>query len=148
MQNNTLSHFEGTIVRILELKDVTESELCEPIREEKWSIREIVGHMYSWDQYNLEQMVPNMSEGNALPPFPDHDEFNESAMSQLENVPVDEIIETFVRTRKKLIQYLMDLGDVRFTIGKGKRQFSPESFIKIFLKHDQHHLKQIEEKLS
>ncbi|MBW8348584.1 DinB family protein [Bacillus sp. IITD106] len=144
-----LKQFEETIDVILTLKQVQESLLLEPIREGKWSIREIVGHLYYWDKYNLEKMLPEMADGANLPPFPDHDEYNEEAISYLKDQPIESIINSFIATRKELIRSISNIGeDVRFTIGKGKRQLSVESFIKIFLKHDIHHLQQINEKLN
>ena len=147
--NKTLSQFENTIEEISNLKKLHNSQLLEPISEGKWSIREIVGHLYYWDKYNLEQMVPKMSEGANLPVFPDHDQQNNEAILYLRNQSVESIINDFICTRRELIEGILLLdGDVKFTIGNGKRQFSSESFIKIFIKHDAHHLKQINEKLN
>lgn len=145
----TLDEFEETIDAIRDLKEVQESKLTEPISKEKWSIREIVGHLYYWDKYNLEKMVPIMVNGVNLPQFPNHDQHNKDAILYLRDNTVESIINAFIETRKELIDSISKLGeDVRFTIGKGKRQFSVESFIKIFLKHDIHHLQQIKSKLS
>jgi uncharacterized damage-inducible protein DinB len=147
--NKTLSQFEKTIDRILELKEVSEEKLCEPIKEGKWSIIQIVGHLYYWDKFNLEKMVPYMAEGSDLPAFPDHDQHNEEAMSFIKDTSVESLINSFVHTRKELSETISRIeNDVRFTIGGGKRQFSGESFIKIFIKHDGHHLKQINDQLK
>lgn len=144
-----LNDFEKTIDEISILKEVHNSLLLEPVREGRWSIREIVGHLYYWDKYNLEKMVPKMSKGASLPPFPDHDQHNKEAISYLTNQSVESIINTFINTRQELIESMLKIdGNIRFTIGKGKRQFSGESFIKTFIKHDAHHLEQINEKLN
>jgi len=134
---------------VLDLKEISEEKLSEPIKEGKWSILQVVGHLYYWDKFNLEVMVPYMTEGADLPKFPDHDQHNEEAMSFIEGVSVESLIDSFVQTRKELNEELSRVEkDVRFTIGGGKRKFSVESFIKIFIKHDAHHLKQIKEKLQ
>ena len=147
--NKTLSQFEKMVDHIVELKEVTEELLREPIKEGKWSIIQIVGHLYYWDKFNLEKMVPFMEDGADLPAFPDHDQHNEEAMSFIEDHSVDSIINSFVVTRNELNERISRIDkDVRFTIGGGKRKLSGESFIKIFLKHDSHHLKQINEKLQ
>lgn len=144
-----LNEFEKTIEEISMLKEVQNAELLEPVHEGKWSIREIVGHLYYWDKHNLEQMVPKMSNGASLPPFPDHDQHNKEAVSYLTKQSVESIIDSFINTRQELIESMLKIdSDIRFTVGKGKRQFSRESFIKIFLKHDAHHIKQINEKLN
>lgn len=142
--NKTINQFENMVDHILELKEIEEESLLEPIKVGKWSIIQIVGHLYYWDKFNLEKMVPFMTEGADLPPFPDHDQHNKEAMSFIENSNVESLIDSFVNTRKELAVRISRVGeDVRFTIGGGKRKFSGESFIKIFIKHDEHHLKQI-----
>ena len=144
-----LSQFKDTLDDIQKLKDVKESQLKEPISKGKWSIREIVGHLYYWDKYNLEKMVPIMANGANLPQFPNHDEHNKEAIAYMEDYSVESIIDAFIETRNELIESIFKVGeDVRFTIGKDKRQFSGESFIKIFIKHDIHHLQQINGKLN
>ena len=144
-----LKQYEETIEDIRQLKDVQESKLKEPISKGKWSIREIVGHLYYWDKYNLEKMIPFMKDGASLPPFPNHDEHNEEAISYLTDYTVEAIIDVFIDTRKELIESISKVDeDIRFTIGSGKRKFSAESFIKIFANHDIHHLQQINEKLK
>lgn len=147
--NNTLKQFEKMIDQILQLKEVPEDKLREPIKEGKWSIMQIVGHLYYWDKFNLEIMLPHMAEGSDLPSFPDFDQHNAEAISFIEDYSVGSLIELFVHTRKELHEKMAGLGeDVRFTIGGGKRKFSAESFLTIFTKHDLHHLEQINEKLT
>ncbi|MDX8047076.1 DinB family protein [Gracilibacillus sp. S3-1-1] len=146
--NKTLSQFEKMIDNILGLKEFSEEILSEPTKEGKWSIREIVGHLYYWDKFNLENMVPLMIKDADLPKFPDHDQHNEEAMRFIKDYSDETIIDNFVLTRKELAERISKLDeDVRFTIGGGKRKFSGESFTKIFIKHDAHHSKQITEKL-
>ncbi len=146
--NKTLNQFGMTIDEALKLKETSTSKLCEPISEGKWSTREIVGHLYYWDKFNLEKMVPVMAHDTDLPKFPDHDQLNEEAITFLEDYSVENIIDNFVVTRKELIEKISSLDkDIRFTIGGSKRKFSGDTFMKIFVKHDAHHLKQISEKL-
>lgn len=144
-----VKQFEDTLQDIQKIKDVQESQLNDPISDGKWSIREIIGHLYYWDKFNLEKMVPVMADGANLPQFPDHDQHNEEAITYLKDHSVEAIIDTFIETRKALIERISLVEeDARFTIGSGKRQFSVESFLKIFVEHDIHHLQQIHEKLN
>ncbi|OLS38102.1 hypothetical protein BTR22_06265 [Alkalihalophilus pseudofirmus] len=147
--NKTLISYHQTIEPIKSLAVYPASSLTEPIGKDKWAIREIIAHMYYWDHFILQKMVPQMAEGADLVAFPDHDSHNSEGLKLLENESVRSIIDRFSNVREELVQRLSELEpDVRFTIGGGKRQFSPESFVKIFVKHDQHHLKQINEKLN
>ncbi|UOE95852.1 DinB family protein [Alkalihalobacillus sp. LMS39] len=147
--NKTLQQFQVTIEEVIQFQDMNEELLCEPLSVGKWSIREIIGHLYYWDKFNLELMVPYMQDGNDLPPFPNHDELNHEGIRMLKDHSVKDIITLFISTRKELITQISTIDEnVRFTIGGGKRKLSTESFVKIFLKHDSHHLKQMREKVK
>lgn len=147
--NKTFQEFAKTLNVVQMLCETDEHILLEPIGEGKWSRKEIIAHLYYWDKFNLEVMVPKMSDGANLPSFPDHDDYNKLAVEALEKDTVHTIIQYFVETRNELLQKINNIpSDIRFTIGKGKRQFSPESFMKMFLKHDAHHIKQINGKLK
>ncbi|MEC2070991.1 DinB family protein [Alkalihalophilus marmarensis] len=147
--NKTLISYQQTVEPIKSLAVYPASSLTEPIGKDKWAVREIIAHMYYWDHFILQKMVPHMADGADLVPFPAHDSHNSEGLKSLENESVHSIIILFSNRREELVQRLTKLEpDVRFTIGGGKRQFSPESFVKIFVKHDQHHLKQINEKLN
>ncbi|KMJ60463.1 hypothetical protein AB685_00610 [Bacillus sp. LL01] len=122
-----------------------EAELIIPITNGKWSVKEIIGHIYYWDIYLLENMIPEMKDNGVLPDFPNHDEYNEKAIRTIERFTnTHGLIEEFVITRKKLINKMENLNQgVSFTIGHGKRKFTPESFLKMFVDHDKHHMEQI-----
>lgn len=144
-----IKQFEEVIPLIERLKNDPESLLTDPIAEDKWSIREIVGHLYYWDRYNLEEMVPEMKDGISLPEFPDHDLYNAEGLRLLEGKSAEAVIDLFIKIRNALVEKMSEVDeDLSFTIGSGKRTFSPESFIRMFVEHDRRHLKQIEEKVG
>ena len=92
----------------------------------------------------------SITQGSHLIAFPDHDLHNDEAIqhiSRFENF--DSIIDVFVHTRTRLLEMINRVeSDIKFTVGSGKRQFTIESYISIFSKHDTHHLKQIRDKLN
>ncbi|GAK13172.1 DinB family protein [Geomicrobium sp. JCM 19039] len=145
----TFASLTNSMVAIEKLYEVGEYQLIQPMRKGKWSVREVVGHLESWDTHILSEWVPAIEEGARLSAFPDHDTFNHEAIEMRKNLDVKTSLDQFLTTRKKLISQLLAIDpNVRFTIGDGKRQFSVETFAKMFAKHDQHHMKQIEEFLS
>ncbi|MDG5472300.1 DinB family protein [Jeotgalibacillus sp. ET6] len=147
--NKTIKQFEKAISFIEPLKKYPEAFLTEPIQDGKWSIREIAGHLYYWDKYNFEKMVPEMEDGVRLPEFPDHDWYNAEGLRFLEGISAKAVIDLFIRMRNALVEKISAVDeDLSFTIGSGKRTFSPESFIRMFVEHDRHHLKQIEGKVD
>lgn len=138
--------YKKMINEVALLERENELVLLLPIKENKWSIREIIGHLYHWDDYNLQTMVSQMRNGAILPNFPDHDQHNQKGLQSLEGKTAHQILTLFIEKRQAIIEAIekIDMMD-RFTIGSSKRAFSSETFIKIFVKHDAHHLKQIKD---
>ncbi|WP_430786766.1 DinB family protein [Virgibacillus flavescens] len=150
MLNNAISNFKDTTKKIEELKRLPDSTLTTPIQKDKWSIREIIGHVYYWDKFNLEKMVPFMLNDAILQAFPDHDLHNKEALEHIDKFEsVEQIIDTFVSTRRKLAAELSSIDeDVEFQIENEPIEFTVESFVSIFIEHDSHHLQQIDNHLK
>jgi len=146
MSNLSLKNYEKNRNYFLSLHTLPEEKLMKDTEQNKWSIREIIGHIYYWDKFLLDVMVPEMFEGAALPEFPDHDTYNEKAMKHItEFTSTNELLNEFALTRESLLHKIKAIpADTAFTIGKGKRTFSPETFMAMFVEHDDHHIKQIE----
>ena len=147
---NAIISYQNTTVEIVMLKEIEEQKMLEPVQEGKWSIREIIGHLHYWDKFILEEHIPNMKQGVTLTEFPDHDSYNREGIhyiSRFDNM--DALIDAFANTRNQLFEAINRMNDdVTFTIGKGKRQFTINSYIAIFSDHDYHHLNQIKQKQS
>lgn len=140
-----ITDYEKTAIYVEQLKIFKEEKLITPIIKGKWSIREIVGHIYYWDCFLLKEMLPNMNHGADLPAFPDHDLHNEEAIEYLYGKSAKEIIDMFVEKRTEFMKEITSIDNgSKFTIGGSKRQFTADSFLKIFINHDKHHIKQME----
>ncbi len=145
----SITQYKDNLEEIMDLASLPEDKLLAPIQEGKWSIKEIIGHIFYWDKFILEEMVPHMEQGGVLIAFPDHDLHNHEAVKYITNFQVQEVFEQFANTRNELLDKVSLIpNDVRFTIGKGKRKFSTDSFLKMFVSHDQTHVKQIYEFLE
>ncbi|MFC4559452.1 DinB family protein [Virgibacillus kekensis] len=141
--------YESAIDTVVQLKEVPDAVLTEPIAPGKWSIKEIVGHMFYWDKFILERMVPDMKKGKTLIPFPDHDTYNAEATGYIDKFNPMEVMDVFAETRKKLSGELQAIDSTeRFTIVNEPGDFSPEKLVAIFVEHDEHHFRQIEDKLE
>ncbi|WP_407270346.1 DinB family protein [Radiobacillus sp. PE A8.2] len=140
----------GNVDEFVQLKKYREEVLVEPIADGKWSVREIIGHLLYWDQFNLEKMVPLMADGVRLPAFPDHDLFNEEAVSYIEKYDnVAELIDDFAAIRTNLAKELQAIDKhIKFQIENEPVEYSAELFAQLFLEHDAHHLRQIRTKLE
>ncbi|TCZ79391.1 DinB family protein [Paenibacillus albiflavus] len=145
MSLKAIINYQDTTKEIATLKEIEEYKMLDPIKEGKWSIREIIGHLHYWDKFILEQHIPFMAQGANLIAFPDHDSHNNEGIQYISSFKnVAALIDEFVYTRNQLFEAIHSIkSDIRFTIGSGKRQFTIESYIGIFSKHDIHHLEQI-----
>jgi hypothetical protein len=148
MTNKLFKDYEDTIHEVRKLKDIPEAALLNPIQLGKWSIREIIGHLFYWDKFILEQQVPHFSKNASLPPFPDFELHNQEAIKYIVRYPsITSLIDAFSQTRKQVIEKMSTIDStIKFNIGA--HEFSKDSFITIFTEHDAHHLKQIRDKLE
>jgi hypothetical protein len=148
MSSKIINQFEEFIVYVETLNNkFTEETWQKPVAPGKWTLKQLICHLWNWDVYSIEQMIPLMKDGAQLPEFLDFDSFNDEAIEKaLLFVEFDTLIIQFVETRRAMIKRINEIYDssIRFTIGKGKRQFSIDSYVKIFVHHDEHHKKQIE----
>lgn len=150
MSNKAALSYDQTAEAILKYKEFDEQRLLEPISEGKWSVKEIIGHLYYWDKFILQNHVPFMNEGANLDAFPNHDLHNREAIEYISVfTTTGSLIDEFVLNRRILIKAISGIdSNAKFTIGSGKRQFTVDKYLKIFIDHDSHHLKQMNERLS
>lgn len=147
MSSPTIQEFKDFIPFIEKMKELPLGNWEQPIASGKWTLKELVCHLWHWDRLTLEQMLPLMEAGAKLPAFPNIDKHNEAAKKLAQDFGSGaELVEAFVATRQELLNMLMEKYDqkARFTIGSGKRQYSFDSYVGIFTHHDAHHRKQIE----
>jgi len=147
---DVFQQLEDVTNEFLVIKRYPEATLTEPLSDGKWSIREIVGHLLYWDMFNIEKMIPYMSNGATLPAFPNHDLHNAEAVEYLQTYRnVGDILDDFIKTRKQFINELKKLDtNIKFHIQNEPNTFTPETFVAIFLEHDIHHVNQVKEKLK
>lgn len=151
MTSQAIQEFRAFIPYIEGLRSLEESVWQQPIAPGKWTLKELVCHLWNWDRFSIEVMVPGMAHGANLPAFVDIEEHNQKARELAKDFHnPSELIDAFVRTRSELIERLSDKYDsqMRFTIGGFKRKYSVDSYIEIFTHHDEQHKAQIENMVS
>lgn len=148
MNKKLLEQFEDFNDFVNSIDDVTWQK---PISPGKWTVKEVVAHIWNWDTYTLNTMLPHIKDQAKLPGFVDHDTHNSLAIERAkEFTDRDSMIKTFIETRTHLVNQLhkVDPSEIRFFIGNDKRPYTYERYLKIFVHHDQHHKKQIENLLG
>lgn len=129
-------------------------ELMEkPISKGKFSVKEIIAHLYRWDEYLINVGIPSVLENGTID-FPNFNEYNHESARLVENKSFKEVIEHAVSTREKLCQLFIDNEQYAqkeiVMSGKTHHPKTNEPFtfyylMEDFSEHDHHHKKQIEE---
>jgi len=149
MSSKMLNQFAEFIVYVESLKSkFTQDAWLNPIAPGKWTLKELICHLWNWDVYSIEKMIPLIKDGAQLPAFVNFDSYNNVAIEKAKLFnDFESLINQFVETRREMIKKIEEIYDpsILFTIGKGKMQISIDSYVKIFVHHDDHHKKQIEE---
>lgn len=149
MNTNLINSFDNFTEYV---QSIDEQLWLMPISPGKWTVKEVIAHLWNWDLYTIEIMLPLMKNNAQLPEFIDHDTHNIQAIEKAKQFKDRELlIKSFVETRTYLANRFREIDDnkMRFIIGNDTRPYSLERYIKIFVHHDEHHKKQIEQiKLS
>ncbi|WP_068612755.1 DinB family protein [Paenibacillus tuaregi] len=117
--------------------------------EGKWTIHDVVCHIYLWDKYFLEEAIKPISEGQPLTlRHLDYNEFNRKAVEAGSKLTKPELIELTRQFRSSIVTEIRDQEPSKFTeeyVDADGNKFSVESYLKDFIWHDRHHMKQIED---
>ncbi|XID94908.1 hypothetical protein ACF3MZ_10495 [Paenibacillaceae bacterium WGS1546] len=69
MNNKLLNNFESFIEFVKSIDDITWSK---PIAPGKWTVKDVIAHLWNWDVYTLDVMLPRMKNNAELSEFIDH----------------------------------------------------------------------------
>ncbi|MGR6542570.1 DinB family protein [Paenibacillus tundrae] len=120
MNKKLLDQFEDFNEFVKFIDDITWEKLISP---GKWTVKEVVAHLWNWDTYTLNTMLPNIKDQVKLPGFVDHDTENLKAIKKAKEFKYREsMIKTFIETRTHLVNHLhkVDHSEIRFFIGNDK----------------------------
>jgi hypothetical protein len=140
-----LNHQKNFINFVESLQYLDEYVLRQPIREGKWSIIEIIGHFYFWDEFVLQKRLPFILTGNPLPPSPNANVLNKQSSLLARHEHVHRTIEKCILIRTTLIEALNAIPDenwlVEFNINQTR--LTLYEYLKGLMEHDIHHIHQI-----
>lgn len=140
-----LDHQNNFINFVNSLTYLDEYVLRQPIQEGKWSIIEIIGHFYHWDEFVLRNRLPYMLTASPLPPAPNADTLNAHAALLARNESVQTTFERCLHIRTQLVEVLNRIPDekwfVEFKINHST--LTLYEYLKGLMAHDLHHINQI-----
>ncbi|WP_336773106.1 DinB family protein [Paenibacillus sp. MMO-58] len=157
-QNEILHSFNYFSSWIRSLENTNEKLWFAPIADNKWSISEIIAHLFNWDRYLISEILPAVQIGNEVS-FPDYDTFNKRASDYIQSgVSKSKLIDETVATRHLLVKLLHEMTierlNRRLTVNgvsdcpRTGAHYSLIYIIKEFTEHDTHHKQQIMRFLS
>ncbi|WGU96356.1 DinB family protein [Paenibacillus dendritiformis] len=125
---------------------IAEMEWQTPIDEGKWTIHDIVSHMMLWDKYFYEEAIYPIANGKQVTvSHLDFDAFNREAIEYGKTLTKDELIALTTRYRNMLVDTIQRLDDDTFSREYAEGKFTVKTYLQDFIRHDQHHITQIEE---
>lgn len=126
-----------------ELKALDRELLIEPIAEDKWSTLDILCHIWLWDLYIMEHMIPKMGQGAAVH-FVPHDEINSQVRKYTESHAANELLPQFIEARRRMAASF-EAADAGAEFYVDKRLCNYSAFIEQYVAgHDLHHRMQVE----
>ncbi|ACT01363.1 DinB family protein [Paenibacillus sp. JDR-2] len=152
-QNEILHSFKNFSNWIRSLENMNETLWFAPIAKNKWSISEVIAHLFNWDRYLISEILPAVQSGNEIS-FPDYDTFNKRASEYIQSgISKSKLIDETVATRQLLVQLLHEMTIERLTrrltvngvsnCPSTGAHYSLIYIIKEFTEHDTHHKQQI-----
>ncbi|TYS17636.1 DinB family protein [Rossellomorea vietnamensis] len=131
--------------------DEKQSDL--PLAKGKWSTKQIISHMYGWDLYLLETVLPAALSIKAVS-FPSHDECNARSLKNTETFRFEKLIQQSIHLRDRLLselnteKYLLILEQPLTVNGithcpKNGTQYTLAYLMHEFADHDYQHSNQI-----
>lgn len=144
--------FETWISYVRSLDGLTEQQQLTPIGEGKWAVRDVVAHMWKWDEFFWTHAIQPLTEGKPLTYHHlDFNAFNESAKNECRLLPWTEVAEQAARRRETIAAAIRGVDEAEygreFRDADG-RPFSITEYLLDFVQHDAHHRAQIEEALA
>jgi uncharacterized damage-inducible protein DinB len=134
------------------LKNLNDKTWTAPITENKWSIKEIIGHIMAWDKYMLEEAILKIKTNQPVTiENLNIDEFNKNAVESIKAKEKDEIIRQTLHFRTEIIKNLALIAEEKFFnnfIDSSGNYFSLHNYLEEYIQHDEHHKQQIEEFLK
>lgn len=124
------------------LRDIDESTFNEKIRPEKWSKKEIIGHLIDSATNNHQRFVRGQFEDR---PSIAYDQNNWNQYNFYQQIDKEQIIDFWTIYNKQLVELMSRITDenLRRECFVGEKYVTLEFLIKDYVEHLEHHLKQV-----
>ncbi|WP_169082008.1 GNAT family N-acetyltransferase [Paenibacillus sp. PL91] len=142
-----LQAFSEWITFVTDLAKFSERIWNQSVAAGKWSVREVVAHIWRWDDYFYEEAIAKAAEGMPLTvKHLDYDQFNENAKAYGKTTSIAELTHQAVQSRKRIIDTIGKLSNEQYDasyIDADGHPFQMSQYMNDFIWHDQHHIQPI-----
>lgn len=145
-KDQCIADFHEWIPFVRSLRSLHPDQWSIPMSQGKWSVRDTVSHIVRWDEYYLEEALKPIEHGKPLTlRFVDIDDFNEEAIQWGQGLDQNQLIQEAVTIRNLLLKTLQHIPDTSYhqEFVVMDQVFVIERYLDDFIRHDQHHMKQI-----
>jgi uncharacterized damage-inducible protein DinB len=147
LSKDMVEEFKLFIPYVEGLRSLKEDNWNKPISDGKWTLKDIISHIMLWDKYFYEEAIHKVKlEESVTARHLDFNEFNAKAIEYAKTKSVDDIIQTCIEYRSKIIEDISGLPEeeyLREYKDGDKKKFSIRGYLRAFISHDKHHKKQI-----
>lgn len=151
-QHNLIKQLEGYVAFVASLREIDTIRWTASISDGKWSVRDIISHIMMWDKNFLDKFVPKLQnhEPVTLEEDTDVQGFNDQAVEYGQTLTQSQLLDEAIFYRSEIVSQLRKLPKPAFLMFfPGRNSFTLASFLTdIFVSHDAHHKKQIQQFLS
>ncbi|WP_028545320.1 DinB family protein [Paenibacillus taiwanensis] len=142
-----LSQFKIWLPFLQQLLEVEEI-WSQPIAANKWTVKEVVSHIMLWDQFFYEEAIRKLADHDPLSfQHVDFDSFNEHAKLYGHANTISRIVSESVVYRTAIVDCIDSMSiqqcEQDYPMRDGN-QFNVLQYLHDFIRHDQHHMSQIE----
>ena len=148
-RSKILEHHQNFIIFIKNLSNFGEQLLRKPIDEGKWSVIEIIGHFYAWDEFVLQYRIPYLFKRADLPKGPNTKDLNIQSALLARTEDIETTLKKCIRIRNELFSQLSKIPNDNWLIELQINQLKLTlyEYLKGLMEHDVHHIKQIKSAL-
>jgi uncharacterized damage-inducible protein DinB len=153
MKEQVLSKFSTYISYLQKLETMEDSIFDLPIKEGKWSIKEIICHIYRWDLHFFEQSIPAVLKERVIN-YPSYHDYNMDSEIYSKTIEMKALLQDSIKLRKRLLHHLSELDVILYepikingytNCPRTNTPYTLMNYIIELVEHDDHHVNQIEE---
>ncbi len=114
-KSNVLNEIkEGWLALQSILSSVPEDKMEEPDAADGWSVKDIIGHIATWEEIIIDRVQTIVGGHEVVRPYSDLDDFNAQEVDRKSKLSLDVIQQQSLDSHQRLLRFLEDLPEEHF----------------------------------